>query len=216
MFARIAHRYDLMNRLMSTGRDQSWRAYAARLATPSPGARVLDVATGTGDLALALQHRGCAVVGLDPCDAMLRLGLEKSNRSITCVLADAHSLPFKGEAFDCVTVAFGVRNMADVVAALREMRRVLRPGGRVVCLEIMPPEGGLLGSCYRLYLNRIIPWLGGWVSGHPEAYQYLSGSVMGFQDPEGLKAMMEAAGFLSVAYCLLQLGAIAIHVGFRR
>lgn len=232
MFARIAHRYDLMNRLMSAGRDQAWRTEAALLAAPTPGARALDVATGTADLAIALRERDCEVVGLDPCDAMLRLGKEKSRRdvmlseakhleegkrgSVTFLLGDAHSLPFQGEAFDCVTVAFGIRNMEDPVAAFREMHRVLRPGGRIVCLEIMPPAQGLAGRCYQLYLNKFIPWLGGRVSGQPDAYEYLSGSVMAFKGPMGLKALIEQSAFAQVHYHLLHLGSIAIHLGVKR
>lgn len=215
MFARIAHRYDLMNRLMSAGRDQAWRAEAARLAAPAPGARALDVATGTADLAIALWERDCSVVGLDPCDVMLRLGKDKSDSSTRFVLGDAHSLPFQGEAFDCVTVAFGVRNMGNPVVAFQEMHRILRPGGRAVCLEIMPPAEGIVGRCYQLYLNKFIPWLGGRVSGQPDAYRYLSGSVMAFKDPDGLKAIIEEAGFSQVHYHLLHLGAIAIHLGVK-
>lgn len=215
MFARIAHRYDLMNRLMSAGRDQAWRAEAARLAAPAPGARALDVATGTADLAIALRARECDVVGLDTCDAMLRLGQDKAGSSTRFILGDAHSLPFQGEAFNCVTVAFGVRNMADPLAAFQEMHRVLSPGGRAVCLETMPPDDSLLGHCYQLYLNRFIPHLGGWVTGEPEAYRYFSSSVMTFRDSEGLKAVMLEAGFSSVEYHLLNLGTMAIHVGVK-
>jgi demethylmenaquinone methyltransferase/2-methoxy-6-polyprenyl-1,4-benzoquinol methylase len=216
MFGRIARKYDLVNRLMSGGRDEAWRAFAARLAAgPKPGL-ALDVATGTGDLALALQRTGCRVVGLDPCAEMVGFGLDKTSaRSVSFTLGDAHSLPFHGEAFDCVTVAFGVRNMADPVSAFQEMGRVLRPEGRVACLEIMPPAPGFVGSCYGLYLNRFVPWLGGLISGQPDAYRYFSNSVMHFQDPESLKAIMEAAGLTHVTYYLMHLKTIAIHVGVR-
>ena len=216
MFGRIAGKYDLVNRVMSGGRDEAWRTLAARLAAgPQPGL-ALDVATGTGDLALALQRTGCRVVGLDPCAAMVGRGLDKTTgRSICFTLGDAHCLPFHGEAFDCVTVAFGVRNMADPVVAFQEMGRVLRPGGRIACLEIMPPAPGFVGRCYGLYLNRFVPWLGGLISGQPDAYRYFSNSVMHFRDPESLKAIMEEAGLAQVTYYLMHLRSIAIHVGVR-
>ena len=222
MFTRIVPSYDLMNSLMSGGRDRSWRELAAALADPPAGGRALDVATGTGDvaLALALAGRACQVVGVDACAAMVASGAMKASGSryggqLRFALSDALALPFRDAAFDCVTIAFGIRNIADPVGAFREMRRVVKPGGRVVCLEIMPPEGGFLGRCYRFYLTRFIPLLGGWVSGHPEAYHYLSTSVLNFLSPPALQEQMEAAGFSSVAYRELTFNTIALHVGVR-
>lgn len=220
MFARIAPSYDLMNRLMSAGRDQSWRRLAAELTALPPGGLALDVATGTGDLALVLAERAGRVVGADPCAGMVEPGAGKAagaglRERVRFVLSDAHALPFAAARFDGVTVAFGVRNMADPLAAFREMVRVVKPGGRVVCLEIMPPGRGLLGRLYHIYLTRFIPFLGGLVSGQPEAYHYLSNSVLAFSSAAELRAIMERAGLVDVSWRNLNLRTIAIHVGQR-
>lgn len=218
MFTRIAGRYDLMNRLMSAGQDQAWRRLTARLAAPQPVELALDVATGTADLALALLERSQRVVGADPSDGMLRLGEQKvaaagTTDRIELVRCDSQWLPYGDAHFDCATVAFGIRNMADPVQAFSEMRRVVRPGGRVVCLEIMPPSNGLLGRAYQVYLTRFIPALGGLVSRQPAAYRYLSDSVLAFRTPEELAAMMRQAGLQNVVYQTLNLGTIALHTG---
>lgn len=220
MFARIAPSYDLMNRLMSVGRDRGWRRQTVDLAAPPPGGLALDVATGTGDLALLLAERTGRVVGSDACAGMVGPGVGKVAGSglgsrIRFVLSDAQELPFQDERFDCVTVGFGVRNMGDPLAAFSEMRRVVKSGGNVVCLEIMPPSGGLLGRLYKLYLTRLVPLLGGLVSGQPEAYRYLSDSVLGFASPEELSSIMERAGLVQVTHRALNFGSIAIHVGTR-
>jgi len=218
MFTRIAGRYDLMNRLMSGGQDQEWRRLTARLATPEPVGLALDVATGTADLALALLDRAQRVVGADPSDGMLALGEQKvkaggASSRIDLVRCDSQWLPYGDGRFDCVTAAFGIRNMADPVQAFGEMRRVLRSGGRVACLEIMPPANGLLGRAYQVYLTRLIPALGGLVSRQPAAYRYLSDSVLAFRTPEELAAMMRQAGLRNVRYQTLNLGTIALHTG---
>lgn len=220
MFARIASSYDLMNRLMSLGKDQSWRRLAGALAEPPENGLALDVAAGTGDLALAVAERGCRVIAADPCAPMIALGREKmrsqpNGDAITFLLADALALPFPEATFDCVTVAFGVRNFSDLLAGFQEMRRVVKPGGRVVCLEIMPPDNGLLGKGYQLYLTQFIPRLGGVMSGHPEAYQYLCSSVLAFNTPQELEAIMREAGFVDVSYRCLNFNTIALHVGVR-
>ena len=220
MFGRIAPSYDLMNRLLSLGRDQQWRKEAAALAMPPTGGLALDVASGTGDLALAVAAHGCTVVAADPCAPMVSLGREKVQAhpygsSITFALADALALPYADDTFDCVTVAFGVRNFADPLAGFREMQRVVKPGGRVVCLELMPPSSGLLGKGYQLYLTQLVPRLGGVMSGHPEAYQYLSTSVMAFRTPQELESIMRQAGFSKVFYKRLNLNTIALHVGIK-
>ncbi|MBI2886364.1 MAG: ubiquinone/menaquinone biosynthesis methyltransferase [Chloroflexi bacterium] len=212
--------YDLMNRLMSLGQDQAWRRRAAALAAPEPLALGLDVATGTADLALALASRVRQVVGVDVCGPMLPVALAKVARAgrshqLRFLLSDVYQLPFPDASFQCVTVGFGVRNMADPVAAFREMRRVLRPGGRVVCLEIMPPQQGLLGRGYRLYLTRLIPFVGGLVSGQPEAYHYLSTSVQAFANPQELLDIMYQSGYTQAFFEGHNLGTIAVHVGIR-
>lgn len=220
MFARIVPTYDLINRLMSAGQDQSWRRLAVAYAAPSAHGIALDIATGTADLAMALAEKTQRVIGVDLCAPMFAPAKEKIrqagvNGRITLCQADALSLPFADESFDCATVAFGVRNMADLVAAFREMRRVTRPGGRVVSLEIMRPGSGLVGKGYEFYLTKVIPLLGGLVSKDPEAYRYLSASVMGFRSPEELRDIMLVAGFSSVTYRTLSFATIALHVGVR-
>ncbi|MSQ09715.1 MAG: class I SAM-dependent methyltransferase [Dehalococcoidia bacterium] len=218
MFTRIAGRYDLMNRLMSGGQDQAWRRMTALLAAPAQVDLALDVATGTADLALALAERAKHVVGADPSEGMLRLGEQKvvaagAGGRIGLVRCDSQWLPYGAGTFDCATVAFGIRNMADPVLAFSEMRRVVRAGGRVVCLEIMPPSIGLLGRAYQVYLTRFIPLLGGWLSHEPAAYRYLSDSVLAFRTPDELRDMMTEAGLRNVRYQTLNLGTIALHVG---
>ena len=218
MFGRVVRTYDLANRLMSLGQDQAWRRIAAELAAPTPAGLALDIATGTADLALALAQRAHKVIGVDVCAPMLppardKIGRAKQSDRINVLLGDAFALPFRDASFDCATVAFGVRNMADPIAAFREMRRVVRPEGRVVCLEIMPPSRGLLGQGYRLYLTRCVPLIGGLVSADLEAYRYLSASVIGFASPQALQGIMYQAGFSSVSYETRNFGTIAIHVG---
>jgi len=220
MFARIVPTYDLMNRLMSAGQDQAWRQLATALAAPPADGAALDVATGTGDLAIALARQTRYVVGVDVCEPMLEPAAKKVVQArpkgqVRFMLADALALPFQDASFDCVTVAFGVRNMTDLVAVFQEMRRVVRPGGRVVCLEIMRPRRSFLGICYKFYLTRFIPMMGGLVSRDPDAYRYLATSVLGFNSPEELRDLMQAAGFSSVTYRTLNFATIALHVGIR-
>ncbi len=227
MFGRIARRYDLMNRLMTGGRDGAWRRLAVRRALDSApsAARVLDIATGTGDLALALAAGGASeVVGVDFAPPMLRAAAAKGipvppasggARALSPVwaVADALRLPFGDAVFDACTVAFGLRNMADYEAALREMGRVLRPGGCVVCLELTPYRRPLLRAVFGWYFSRIVPLVGGTLSGDREAYRYLPSSVAAFPDADTLAAMMRRVGLEDVSYRLLGGGTVAIHVG---
>ncbi len=217
MFSEIAPRYDLLNRLLSLGVDQAWRRRAVALALEKAPRRILDLATGTGDLALLLKARapGAEVVGVDFAPPMLDLARKKAERrglGVVFLEANALALPFPTGAFDAVTVAFGFRNFADYPGGLREIHRVLAPGGRAVILEFPPPPKGLLGRAYRFYFHRVLPFLGGVISGRPEAYRYLPESVDRFPSPEALKALMEAQGF-RVRYELLTFGVAAIHVG---
>ncbi len=218
MFGEIAPRYDLLNRLLSAGVDQRWRRLAVRLALEKDPRRVLDVATGTGDVALLLKRArpAAGVVGGDFTPEMLELARAKAERAgleVRFVEADALALPFADGSFDAVTVAFGFRNFADYERGLAEFRRVLAPGGRAVILEFPPPPRGLLGRVYRFYFGRVLPRIGGVISGKPEAYRYLPSSVASFPEPERLAEMMRAAGFVDVRYRLLTGGIAALHVG---
>jgi demethylmenaquinone methyltransferase/2-methoxy-6-polyprenyl-1,4-benzoquinol methylase len=221
MFDRIAPRYDLLNRLLSAGTDVRWRRRAvAFLAVPAP-ARILDLCTGTADL-LREALRGDARntgLGVDLSHAMLRrgaakltgAGLEGRGRLAG---GDAERLPVGSGLFDGALVAFGIRNVGDPVRALREVHRALRPGGRLVVLEFSVP-GGLLGRVYRLYFTRILPWVGGLVSGDRTAYAYLPASVARFPTPSEFGALMEQSGFVSVRWTLLTGGIACLHRGDR-
>jgi demethylmenaquinone methyltransferase/2-methoxy-6-polyprenyl-1,4-benzoquinol methylase len=218
MFGEIAPRYDLLNSLLSGGVDQRWRRLAVRLAVEKAPRRVLDVATGTGDVALLLKRARPAaeVVGGDFTPQMLELARAKAERAgvdVRFVEADALALPFADGRFDAITVAFGFRNFADYEQGLAEFYRVLAPGGRAVILEFPPPPKGLLGRAYRFYFNGVLPWIGGVISGRPEAYRYLPSSVERFPEPERLAVMMRAAGFSEVRWRLLTGGIAAVHVG---
>jgi demethylmenaquinone methyltransferase / 2-methoxy-6-polyprenyl-1,4-benzoquinol methylase len=218
MFGRIAPRYDLLNRVLSLGVDRAWRREAVAAALHVAPRRILDVATGTGDLALLLARARpeATVVGIDFAEPMLALAREKGARAgarVAWQQADALALPFEDASFDAVTVAYGLRNFADVAGGLREMRRVLRPGGRLVVLEFPPPDGRLAGRALRWYGRTVMPTIGGWLSGDREAYAYLPASTMAFLEPERLADALRAAGFGDVRYRLQSFGISALHVG---
>lgn len=217
MFAAIAPRYDLLNRVLSLGVDRAWRREAAREALALGPVRVLDVATGTGDFALELKARapGAEVVGSDFVPEMLALAREKARgRHLDLRLeeGDALNLPYPDGSFDAVTCAFGFRNFADYPRGLAELWRVLGPAGRLVILEFPPPRSGLFGSLFRLYFRQVLPRIGALVSGNAGAYTYLPESVLAFPDPERLAGLMHATGFRT-RYRLLTFGIAAIHVG---
>jgi demethylmenaquinone methyltransferase/2-methoxy-6-polyprenyl-1,4-benzoquinol methylase len=219
MFARIAPWYDLINRLMSWGQDNRWRRIAVSLAYPGRG-RVLDVATGSGDMALELARYTGSVVGLDLCPEMLSRGRTKTEKkglksSINFIMGDALALPFSDNSFDCALNGFALRNVADINLFLAELRRVVKPGGRVVCLELVRPASGMSGAFYRFYLNRIVPVLGRWLSGDSKAYRYFPDSVGSFLSMAEFQKMMEEVGFRQVGYRSLNLGTIAVHVGVK-
>jgi demethylmenaquinone methyltransferase / 2-methoxy-6-polyprenyl-1,4-benzoquinol methylase len=213
MFDRIARVYDRMNSVMTAGMHHRWRARAADLAAVGPGSRALDVATGTGDLAVELARRGAAVTGLDFSEAMLDLARRKAPQ-IEFVRGNALELPFGDGEFDAVTVGFGARNFADLGRGLRELARVTRPGGRVVILEITTPQKPPLSWFFRLWFDRVVPALGR-LAGDTDAYSYLPSSVRRFPGPAELGAELAADGLTDVRWVLTAGGIIAIHAGTR-
>jgi demethylmenaquinone methyltransferase/2-methoxy-6-polyprenyl-1,4-benzoquinol methylase len=209
MFDRIAPVYDAMNRVMTAGLDGRWRAETAA-AVVRPGDRVLDACCGTGDLALASARIGGRVTAVDFSEPMLERARAKSG-DVEWVQGDALALPFEDASFDAATVGFGVRNLSDLEAGLRELRRVLKPGGRVGILEITRPRGAL-APFYRLWFDGVVPLLGKVVPGG-SAYTYLPASVRRFPGPEGLAGALRAAGFEDVRYRLFAGGIVALHTG---
>lgn len=217
MFDAIAPRYDLLNAVLSLGIDRGWRRRAVKAALARDPRRMLDVATGTADLALALKKAApdAEVVGVDFSDAMLEVGRAKAKRrgvDVRLDHGDGTDLDAADASVDSLTIAFGLRNFADVSAGLREFRRVLRPGGRLVVLEFPPPPKGVVGSLFRLYFTRILPWIGRTLSGHEGAYRYLPASAMAFPAPERLADAMREAGFEHVVWTSLTGGVAALHV----
>jgi demethylmenaquinone methyltransferase / 2-methoxy-6-polyprenyl-1,4-benzoquinol methylase len=213
MFDRIAPVYDLMNRVMTAGLDGRWRRLTAE-AVVRRDDRVLDACCGTGDLALADERAGGRVVGLDFSERMLERARRKGP-SIEWVRGDLLELPFEDASFEAATVGFGVRNVADLERSLRELRRVLRPGGRLGILEITEPRG-LLRPFYRLWFYGVVPVLVGRVLRGGSAYSYLPASVRRFPGPEDLAALLQRAGFGEVGFRLLAGGIVALHTGTAR
>jgi demethylmenaquinone methyltransferase/2-methoxy-6-polyprenyl-1,4-benzoquinol methylase len=219
MFASIAHRYDLLNSILSFNRHYSWRRKAVKLARLHPGNAALDVCTGTGDFAIDLFHAvgpTGRVVGSDFCAPMLRLGKQKtdavSNGRVAMVVADAQALPYRSGEFDCVTVGFGIRNVADTQRAFSEMARVAKPGGRVVCLEFNTPKNPFIRRIVQFYELRVLPRIGSLLS-KSEAYTYLPKSIQAFHSREELARMMTAAGLSDIRIYDLNLGSVCIHIG---
>jgi demethylmenaquinone methyltransferase/2-methoxy-6-polyprenyl-1,4-benzoquinol methylase len=209
MFDRISPVYDPMNRVMTAGLDRRWRRIAAN-AVVDPGDRVLDACCGTGDLALAGEHAGGKVTGVDFSERMLARARGKS-QTIDWVLADVTELPFEDGSFDAVTVGFGIRNVPDLEAGLAELARVLRPAGRLACLEITRPDGALR-PFFRLWFDGIVPLLGKALPGG-RAYTYLPASVRRFPGPPDLAAALGRAGFGEVQWTRMGGGIVALHVG---
>ena len=217
VFDQVAGRYDLMNDLMSLGLHRAWKRFAVWLARVQPGERVLDVATGSGDLARALSERGAQVWMSDINHRMLCVGRDRmldAGGMMPAVQCDAERLPFPERSFDCVTVAFGLRNMTHKDRALSEMLRVLRVGGRLIVLEfsrVWQP----LAKAYDLYSFRVLPWLGERVAGDAAAYRYLAESIRMHPDQEALATMMRTAGLEQVEYFNLAAGVVALHRGWK-
>ena len=216
MFARIAGRYDLMNRLMTAGQDVKWRKFVIVQAQLPANGRLLDIATGTGDIALEglRQQPGIQAVGGDFTVEMMRVGQARPERkAIQWVGADTLALPFPDDTFDAVTSGFLMRNVIDVPNAFTEQMRVTKPGGYVVVLESSPPKRNLLRPFIRFHLNTIIPLLGRLISGEADAYRYLPDSTQQFRDPDSVITTMRQTGFTRAYYQLFMFGTIAVHVG---
>ncbi len=218
MFDRIAGRYQRMNALMTFGQDGAWRRAVVREAALPRGGRLLDLAAGTGDIALEAlrQDRTLRVTAADFSLEMMRVGRGRAGGArIHWCTADALTLPFADDSFDAVTSGYLLRNVSDRAAAFREQARVVRPGGRVVCLDTSPPPPSPLRPLVRLYLRHAIPLLGRLVAGERAAYAYLSASTEGFKTPAELAALMREAGLVEVRHRSFMAGTIAVHVGVR-
>lgn len=221
MFSGIAGRYDVLNHLLSMGVDFFWWWRMARVSGAGPGRRYLDVAAGTGDSSLALARRGAEVVSTDFTHAMLRLGPAKFLRKgldrlvWASVGADAQRLPFQDAAFDGLTICYGIRNVERRDLAYGEFLRVLRPGGQLTILEFSRPRWAWLRALYNWYSLKLLPRIGGWISGDAGAYTYLPESIRTFPDQRALAAELEAAGFREVRWTSLTGGIVALHVGIK-
>lgn len=215
MFARIVPRYDLVNRLMTLGLDRRWRREAVTMVRPA-GAFALDIATGTGDLALELSRQGARrVVGADFCVGMLTAAIAKAvpldaGGKLAFLAGDTTRLPFHDDTFDCIVNGFMLRNVTDLPVTFSELCRVLKPGGRLACLDLTPPRGALHGF-FGFYIGRIVPLLGGVVSGHYFAYRYLGQSLRPHPDADAMATIMRDAGLGEVGYRRTGFGTVAIH-----
>ena len=218
MFDAIAARYDRLNRILSLGLDQRWRRETVEALALDPGARVLDLATGTGDLALAVASRNpdAHVVGSDPSEKMLAVGDRKIaetglGQRVQLEIGDAQAIAHPDDSFDACCMAFGIRNVPDRQKALREMVRVVRSGGRVAILELAEPERGLLAYGARVYIRVVVPWIGAWLSGGRE-YRYLQRSIRAFPPPERFAAIMRSAGLEVLDVRPLTFGVVTLYV----
>ena len=222
MFTSIAPRYDFLNRLLSVGQDKYWRQRAIDLLDPIGNERILDVATGTGDMVIEVAKRNLSVqiFGIDFSQRMLDLGRIKIarngyNQAVSLQIGSGECLPFADESFDGVICAFGIRNFADVQLGLREFFRVLKPGGRVVVLEFSIPQNQFLKTAYEWYFNLILPKIGNLISGHSNAYSYLPESVANFPSQKKFIKWIEKIGFKKVSFSELTFGIVSIHRGYK-
>ena len=218
MFGGIADRYDLMNRLMTLGRDAAWRRSVVTAAGLPPGGRLLDTGTGTGVIAAEALGRdpGATAVGADFTEGMMRVGKSgaQGKRILWCA-ADAADLPFADNTFDAVTSGYLIRNVTDPLAAFGEQVRVVRPGGRVVCLDTSPPPKNIISPCLTFFLSRVIPFLGERISGDRDAYTYLPESTRKFMAPRALARVMADAGLANIRFQQFMFGTICVHVGVK-
>jgi demethylmenaquinone methyltransferase/2-methoxy-6-polyprenyl-1,4-benzoquinol methylase len=223
VFDSVAEQYDLMNDLMSVGMHRYWKRFTLTRTAVRPGQRVLDLATGSGDLALGMAHRldgRGLLVASDINARMLERGRDRLidagvGAGIDYVQADAQALPFPERSFDCVTIGFGLRNVTDQARALEQMTRVLRPGGRLVILEFSRPAGEWFRRLYDAYSFNVLPRLGEWVAGDADSYRYLAESIRMHPDQQTLAGMMRDAGLVQCGYNNLTGGVVAVHTGFR-
>ena len=216
MFADAARRYDLMNRVMTFGQDQRWRRMVVEACGIPPGGRVLDVATGTADIALEVlrRHPDASVIGTDFTHEMMRIGQAKDpDGRIPFVEADALHLPFPDDSFDAACSGFLMRNVTDVAAAFAEQRRVVKPGGRVVCLEITRPATPIWRDIFHLYFFKLVPRISAFFSSNKDAYTYLPHSTLQFPRPPQLAEIMRSVGLKHVTWRTMMLGTMALHVG---
>jgi demethylmenaquinone methyltransferase/2-methoxy-6-polyprenyl-1,4-benzoquinol methylase len=214
VFEAVAARYDLMNDLMSFGIHRAWKRRFAREAAARAGQRIVDLAGGTGDVAALMAGPDRSVTVVDPSEPMMAAGRARGLRDVQWQVGTAEQLPYEDASVDTITIAFGIRNVTHVDAALREALRVLRPGGRFLCLEFSTPVAWLR-PFYRLHSTLVIPRLGAWIARSPEAYTYLVESIRRFPDQEAFKAMIEQAGFRDVRWRNLSFGIACIHAGVR-
>ncbi len=221
MFSTIAHRYDLLNKVLSLGIDRYWRKFAVNKLPKSENASFLDVATGTCDVSLEIikQHSpGTKVVGVDFSEGMLKLGKEKVRLAglaerIDVHFADVTELPFDDNVFDASIIAFGIRNVHDFEKGISEMGRVVKSGGKLVILEFTSIQNPVFKVPYRFYIKKILPFIGELISGKKGAYKYLPSSMLEFPGPEEFKKIMESTGLQNVQYHKLSLGIVAVHIG---
>lgn len=223
MFDNIAHDYDRLNHILSLNIDKNWRRKAVReLADESRPLKVLDVACGTGDFTIEIGKkvaRGSMVTGVDISEGMIAVGLEKISRhgiDARLEVADCEALPYDADTFDRISVGFGVRNFEHLELGLREMYRVLTPGGKLVILELSVPSNAFIRWCYKLYFLKILPFIGGLVSGNRGAYEYLPASVLRFPAPDKFMEMMKSAGFDIVEHCAFTFGICRMYIGKKK
>jgi demethylmenaquinone methyltransferase/2-methoxy-6-polyprenyl-1,4-benzoquinol methylase len=215
VFDTVAPRYDLMNDLMSMGTHRLWKRTLARMAAPRAGQVIVDLAGGTGDIAALMAGDDRLVVVCDPSLRMMEAGRQRGRRALAWLAGTGERLPFADATVDTMTISFGIRNVTDMPAALAEIRRVLKPGGRFLCLEFSRAWAPIR-PFYNLFSFTVIPRLGAWVARAPEAYNYLIESIRRFPDQEEMKAIMERAGLADVRYRNLTFGIACIHVGTNR
>ena len=220
MFSTIAHRYDLLNRVLSLGIDRSWRKFAVSQLPKAENPVYLDVATGTCDVALEIikQISGSRVIGVDFSEGMLEIGKDKVKNAgyqdrIEVRFGDASNLPFDDNAFNGSIIAFGIRNVQDYKKGISEMGRVVKSGGKVVILEFTTIQNRFFKPLYRFYIMKVLPFIGEIISGKKGAYKYLPASMLAFPVPDELKNVMEETGLTNVRYYKLTFGAVAVHVG---